>query len=269
MFPANVIEVFISTPSDTGEEVEAIKQSLHALNVSRGKRDAVIVLPIHWKTDAVPRMSAEGAQGVINKQLLDKADIVVALFDSRLGQATPDAVSGTAHEISRATKAGKHVHVWFSEEPIQRSTDPEELVRLGAFRKELEAQGLYGVYVSPEDLAHKVRTAVEQDVDEMGLGSPKLPAVPTADHAMPRLSTGEKKLYVRNLSTTVAAEQFTIEVQKNTYTRVFGDREPFNLLPLADYEWPLMVASGADKLVVTMRWYEDGEPQEETQTVAV
>src|ERR1700757_1973195 len=129
MFPANVIEVFISTPSDTDEEVEAIKQSLHALNVSRGKRDGVIVLPIHWKTDAVPRMSAEGAQGVINKQLLDKADIVVALFDSRLGQATPDAVSGTAHEISRATEAGKHVHVWFSEEPIQRPADAEELVR--------------------------------------------------------------------------------------------------------------------------------------------
>lgn len=146
MFDAHVIEVFISTPSDTDEEVEAIKAGLLALNTSRGKRDGVVLLPYHWKTDAVPRMSSEGAQGVINKQLLDKADIVVALFDSRLGQATEDAVSGTADEIKRSTEAGKHVHTWFSEEPIQRrNVDPEELARLAKYRKQLEGQGLLGV----------------------------------------------------------------------------------------------------------------------------
>jgi nucleoside 2-deoxyribosyltransferase len=181
--------VFISTPSDTDEVVEAIKQSLHALNVSRGKRDGVVVLPVHWKTDAVPRMSSEGAQGVINKHLLDKADIVVALFDSRLGQATPDAVSGTAHEISRASEAGKHVHTWFSEEPIERhNVDPKELARLAKYRKELEGQGLLGVYVSPEDLAHKVRTAIEQEIDEMGLGSAQVQK-PKAEHAVGLIPT--------------------------------------------------------------------------------
>src|ERR1700757_2036717 len=142
MFDAHVIEVAISTPSDTDEEVEAIRKSLHALSISRGKRDGVVVLSYHWKTDAVPRMSAEGAQGVINKQLIDKADIVVALFDRRLGQATPDAVSGTAHEIKRAAEAGKHVHVWFSAEPIERhAIDPDELVRLAEYRKQIEAEG--------------------------------------------------------------------------------------------------------------------------------
>jgi hypothetical protein len=271
MFPANVVEVFISTPSDTDDEVEAIKQSLHSLNTSRGKRDGVLVLPVHWKSDAVPRMSAEGAQGVINKQLLDKADIVVALFDTRLGQATPDAVSGTAHEISRATEAGKHVHTWFSEEPIERrAVDPEELVRLAEYRKELEGQGLLGVYVSPEDLAHKVRTAVEQDIDEMGLGTAQLPtSSPRTERAMPRLSRIDNLLSVSNVSTTVTAAQFAMEVRKDNRVRVRYDGEPFDLLPLADYQWPLIVGNGADKLVITMRWFEDGEPQEATQNVAV
>ena len=271
MFDAHVIEVFISTPSDTDEEVEAIKASLLALNTSRGKRDGVVVLPHHWKTDAVPRMSAEGAQGVINKQLLDKADVVVALFDSRLGQATEDAVSGTADEIKRSTEAGKHVHTWFSEEPIERHrADPKELARLAKYRKELGGQGLLGVYVSPDDLAYKVRTAIEHDIDEMGLGSAQVKE-PRTEHAMPRLSRAGNVLYVRNYSTDVTAEQFTIDVHENTYVWVHKDEDdgPFDLLPVADYEWPLMVAAGGDKLVVTMRWFEDGEPQEVTQTVAV
>ncbi|MCA4755255.1 hypothetical protein [Mycolicibacterium fortuitum] len=272
MFDAHVIEVFISTPSDTDEEVEAIKAGLLALNTSRGKRDGVVVLPHHWKTDAVPRMSAAGAQGVINKQLLDKADIVVALFDSRLGQATEDAVSGTADEIKRSAEAGKHVHTWFSEEPIERhKADPKELARLAKYRKELEGQGLLGFYASPDDLAYKVRTAIEQDIDEMGLGAAQIRR-PRAEHAMPRLSRSGKVLYCRNISDSVTAEQFRIDVHQDENSYVFvhtDDDEPFDLLPLADYSWPLMVAAGGDKLVVTMRWMEDGEPQEQKQTVAM
>lgn len=270
MFDAHVIEVFISTPSDTDEEVEAIKAGLLSLNTSRGKREGVVVLPHHWKTDAVPRMSAEGAQGVINKQLLDKADIVVALFDSRLGQATEDAVSGTADEIKRSTEAGKHVHTWFSEEPIQRrDVDPEELARLAKYRKQLEGQGLLGVYVSPDDLAYKVRTAIEQDIDEMGLGAAQV-RKPKGEHAVPRFSRMGKALYVQNRSTEVTAEGFRFRLQEDGGRVVLHyDQEPFDLLPMSDFEWPMIVAGGVEKLIIKMVWFEDGEPQEVTQTVAV
>ena len=117
-FEAFVLKVLISSPGDTGEEVAAVKESLHGWNGSRAESAQVILLPRHWKSDAVPRLGAGGGQGVINEQLVDDADIVIALFDSRLGQATADAVSGTAEEIQRAVDAGKHVHVWFSNEPI-------------------------------------------------------------------------------------------------------------------------------------------------------
>lgn len=59
-------------------------------------------------------------------------------------------------------------------------------------------------------------------------------------------------------------------MKDNNYVWIHDDDdEPFDLLPLVEYEWPLMVASGADKLVVTMHWFEDGVRQEVTQTVAV
>lgn len=90
-----------------------VKQALSGWNGDRAESAEVILLPRDWRSDAIPRVGVGSGQGVINEQLADGADIVIALFDSRLGQATADAVSGTAEEIQRAIEAGKHVHVWF------------------------------------------------------------------------------------------------------------------------------------------------------------
>jgi hypothetical protein len=137
MFEAFVLQVRISSPGDTGEEVAAVVESLHGWNGSRAEAAQVILLPRHWRSDAVPRLGVGSGQGVINEQLVDDADIVIALFDARIGQATAAAVSGTAEEIQRAIDAGKHVHVWFSNEPIRRDPDLEQLAALREFRAAL------------------------------------------------------------------------------------------------------------------------------------
>jgi len=186
LFDAHVLKVMISSPGDTGDEVAAVTEGLHDWNGSRAEAAQVIVLPRYWKTDAVPRMGPGGGQAVINKQLLDTADIVIALFDSRLGQATPAAVSGTAEEIHRATDAGKFVHVWFSKEPVKHDVDLDQLKAVREYRKILEQSALVGEYTSPSDLALKVRSAIEHDLPEMRLGSPTLRG-PVAEHAIPEL----------------------------------------------------------------------------------
>ncbi|MGO9350785.1 MAG: hypothetical protein ACLP3C_08115 [Mycobacterium sp.] len=103
-----------------------------------------MLLPRHWKSDAVPLLHADGGQAVIDSQIVDDADIVIAVFDSRLGKQTQGAVSGTAYEIERTADSGKPVHVYFSDEPISRSADPAELARLNEFRTEMEEKGLLG-----------------------------------------------------------------------------------------------------------------------------
>src|SRR3954451_10560342 len=99
-FDAHVLRVLIASPGDTTEERDAVERSLHGWNASRAEREQVILLPARWETDAVPRLGGSG-QSVINEQLVDRADIIIALFDSRLGRATEQAVSGTAEEIQR------------------------------------------------------------------------------------------------------------------------------------------------------------------------
>lgn len=100
MFRATVLKVLIATPGDTADEVAAITKSLHSWNGRRAEAENVILLPRHWKADAVPLVDPNGAQSVIDSQLVDSSDIVIAVFDSRLGQATQGAVSGTAYELS-------------------------------------------------------------------------------------------------------------------------------------------------------------------------
>ena len=106
-------------------------------------------------------------QAIINRELVDECDIVIAVFHSRLGAPTPRAASGTADEIECARDRGARVHVYFSEMPIPRNTDPEELTHLNEYRSGLQAEGLLGSYASMEDLAAKVRTALDADISAL------------------------------------------------------------------------------------------------------
>src|SRR6476620_2230689 len=144
-------------------------KSLHSWNGRLGESEGVILLPRFWKSDAVPLVNPGGAQSVIDSQIVDDSDIVVAVFDSRLGKATEDAVSGTAHEIERTAEAGKPVHVYFSNEPVSRSAaaDSEEMARLNKFREDMAARSLLGFYADPTDLGYQVREAVEHDLTQM------------------------------------------------------------------------------------------------------
>ena len=210
MFEAFVLKVLVSSPGDAAEEVGAVKEALQGWNGDRSEAARVILLPRHWRSDAVPRVGSGSGQGVINEQLVDDADIVIALFDSRLGQATDAAVSGTAEEIQRASEAGKHVHVWFSNEPVSRDVDVKQFVALRKFRQSLESQGLLGQYNSLSDLAYKVRSAIEDDIRRMGLDTPTARSDSTA-HARPRARRRGDYLVVENRSNSVKAEQFRFE----------------------------------------------------------
>ncbi|GFG67916.1 hypothetical protein MKUB_54060 [Mycobacterium kubicae] len=271
MIDAKGVLVMISAPGDTSEEVDAIKSALHGLNGARAERDGVIVLPQHWKSDAIPRMGSGGPQGIINEQIVDKADILVALFDSRLGQATTNAVSGTAEEIDRAIDQGKFVHVWFSNEDLPRNADLDQLAKLRAFRADLEKRGLLGEYANPQDLAYQVRAAVEHDIYEMDLTARPKPTAhkAAADHAMPRLryDDGSKRVILENKSQTVKAEQLTLEVIEKGPFRLFYDGTPIDLPPLSEVSFPITLAWGANKIIIRVRWLENGEIQEETITL--
>jgi len=288
-FDAHVLKVLIASPGDTTEERAAVERALHGWNADRSEREQIVLLPRRWETDAVPRLGAS-AQGVINEQLVDRADIVLALFDSRLGMATGAAVSGTAEEIERSHEAGKPVHVWFSEEPIPRGADLDQVKALEHFKQTLSPLGLLGNYASPDDLAFKVRQAIESDLDRLDLGAVAR-RLPTQQHAILRARydserepetdskgkvtyrTRGERLVVHN-SGSVAAVDVRVELQglgdQSAPPQILQTEEVApTLTPNSEFSWPMrMPMNTARNFEVVMSWREGEEERTESQHVS-
>jgi hypothetical protein len=92
-------------------------------------------------------------QHIINSSLLTTADIVVGVFGTRIGTATPDYISGSVEEIKRHVAGGKLVMLYFSTVPVDPTTlDPKQWAALQSFKEDCRSSGLYAEYGSHEQL---------------------------------------------------------------------------------------------------------------------
>ncbi|HEY9316208.1 hypothetical protein [Williamsia sp.] len=279
MFNAQGVKVLISAPGGTDSQVETVKLAIADWNGERGENAGALLLPRFWRSDAVPVVGKGSGQDVINRQLVDGADIVMALFDTRLGMATDVAVSGTAEEIQRASaQPDKHVHVFFSNGPIDRS-QLKEAARLEKFRQQLFKEGLIGDYGDNDDLRRKIRTAIEHDVTKLLATSP-LATTPTSpepplpkQHAIPVVTVVNRgrhdyRLIVTNRSPEVTAEGMNIDFGELGNTAYREDDDAFDLVPYGERGWPLGLDMGSPrKATITLAWFEGDEQRKSAQTI--
>jgi hypothetical protein len=88
-------------------------------------------------------------QGIINKQLVERCDLLIGAFWTRLGTPTGVAESGTAEEIEQFRAAGKPVLLYFSSAPVvPESLDQDQYRALVSYRERLARDGLYSRYDS-------------------------------------------------------------------------------------------------------------------------
>jgi len=118
--------MMIASPSDTIEARDAVESAAYGWNGANAQAKQTILQPWRWETSSVPVLG-DHPQSLINAQGVDESDVVFALFGSRLGSPTPDAVSGTVAEIERAIEQGKHVHLYFSTAPLPNDVDTAQL----------------------------------------------------------------------------------------------------------------------------------------------
>jgi len=177
MYHAKVLEVLVASPSDTQEQRSAIHDAIVRWNETESRHLGVVLLPVMWETHTYPDLSAP-AQPVINKQVVDRADIVVATFWTTLGSQTAEAESGTAEEIDRARKAGKPVLLYFCDMPVAPlDNDTTALEELRAYKERIKTDGLFSSYSSIDELREKVRKDLTRLVhDSMESGDLPSPA---------------------------------------------------------------------------------------------
>jgi hypothetical protein len=101
---------------------------------------------MNWRTHSHPA-AGDRPQALINRQVVDRSDIVVGLFRSRFGSPTGVADSGTEEEIRRGIKQRKEVMVYFASLPKpKRPRGRGEFARIEAFKRKYGQNALYHVY---------------------------------------------------------------------------------------------------------------------------
>jgi len=62
------------------------------------------------------------AQEFINEQVLEKADLLIAIFWTRIGTPTSEHASGTVEEIEKHIDSEKTTMIYFSSQPVALDT---------------------------------------------------------------------------------------------------------------------------------------------------
>src|SRR5579859_5410098 len=125
-FEASVINVMIASPADVEQERTEIRAAIHAWNEVHAEERSLVLLPVGWETHCSPAMG-DRPQEIINKQALERCDLLVGVFWTRIGTPTGKAQSGTVEEITSHMDKGKPTMLYFSQAPVRAdSVDNEQ-----------------------------------------------------------------------------------------------------------------------------------------------
>jgi hypothetical protein len=163
-YEAIVINVMIACPSDVATERQVVKDVVQEWNSINSEDKKIILMPLSWDTHSSPKMG-ERAQEIINKQVLEHCDLLVAIFWTRLGSPTGDARSGTVEEIEKHLNSGKPTMIYFSSVPVRLdSVDDKQYKVLQEFKQECEQKGLIETYESISEFRDKFARQLAQTI---------------------------------------------------------------------------------------------------------
>jgi hypothetical protein len=165
-YHAKVFNVMIASPNDVMSERSIIREVIYEWNSVHSKRNNIVLLPIGWESHSSPEMG-EAPQAIINRQVLDKGDLLVGIFWTRIGTRTIDYKSGTVEEIEKHMASGKPTMLYFSERPVApESLDAQQYQELKSFKSSCKDRGLYEPYDSHSDFKQKFYRHLQIKINE-------------------------------------------------------------------------------------------------------
>ena len=278
-FVATALRVLVASPSDVPDARDAVESAIHSWNSRHAANRNIVLLPWRWESNSVPLLGNH-PQSIINEQGVDGADIVVALFGSRLGSPTREAVSGTVEEIERAVNSGKPVHLYFSTAPLPHDVDVSQLEGLRQFRQEISERGLLGEFDDARQLESQIWAAIELDLASMEIPMSTSQATPvgvrfrvasnsersqTGIDKSGKMKYETKRWYEVTNTGDLAAESVTFEGQATSgLMRLIVDDQPITLEPGASWKVPVAYSMGTAGTKLTVHWVENNENQSKT-----
>ena len=189
------INIAIASPGDVAGERDAILKVFTRWNDAH---EHAFLHPVMWESASVPALG-DHPQHLLNRQIIDKSELLVAILWSKLGTPTPTARSGTVEEIQEfmALKGPRRVMLYFCKRDLPYDIDPAELAKLQEFKAEMQSQGLYHEYSTVNEFEGVLYRHLDAKVQELLNGQlplpqlvdqvPQVPSATEKQHADPRL----------------------------------------------------------------------------------
>ena len=165
-YTAEIFRIFIASPGDVAQERETIRSVVWDWNAINAASRGMFLEPVGWETHSVPELG-ERPQAIINKQILNDADLLVAVFWTRLGTATGSHPSGTVEEIEEHLAAGKPAMIYFSDTPVRPdSVDDVQFKALREFKQQLQKRGLVESYSTLSEFTQKFTRQLHRTLND-------------------------------------------------------------------------------------------------------
>ena len=143
-------DVLISCPSDIENRgfINTIKDIVYNFNTNYGFKIGVSIRILYWKDSSYPEYG-DTPQDIINRQIVDNADAVIAVFGNVFGTATSRYGSGTEEEIEKMISSGKQIFLYFQNKSTETNNlILEEVQKVRDFKKKYGKKGLYTEFKS-------------------------------------------------------------------------------------------------------------------------
>lgn len=165
-YDAKVFNVMIASPGGLDEEREAIRKCIHTWNANNSEHRKIVLLPLGWESHSSPEMGAH-PQTIINRQVLEKADLLVGLFWTRIGTKTKNFPSGTVEEIETHSLLGKPTMLYFSDKSAPPSEiDPDQYSAVKDYKVDLGTRSLYNSYTTLVEFKEKFAQNLAKTVND-------------------------------------------------------------------------------------------------------
>lgn len=156
----------IASPNDVASERGIVRDVVYEWNAINSGSRRLVLLPVGWETHSSPEMGAH-PQSIINKQVLNRCDLLVGVFWTRIGTPTERHLSGSVEEIEEHLAAGKPAMLYFSSQPVVLdSVDSDQVQRLKKFKESCLSRGLCEVYDSYSDFKEKFYRQLQLKVND-------------------------------------------------------------------------------------------------------
>lgn len=165
-YTATTFNVMIASPGDVASERAIVRDVIYEWNAINSGVRKIVLLPVGWETHSSPEMGAP-AQKIINTQVLNKCDLLVGVFWTRIGTPTENHLSGTVEEIEEHIASEKPVMLYFSSQPVAMDTvDLGQVQRLKEFKQSCQNRGLYEGYDSHAEFKEKFYRHLQLKVND-------------------------------------------------------------------------------------------------------